>query len=494
MSNKKSRIFYLLAASAALVGLCNGCYRYTPPPAVFGNNVFSEHVKDKGERDNLLKGITILNLDMAQEIAVKNNPDYISAYHAVSAARMRYYQALNAYLPEFTAKFGINAGGDEYYNRDVGTSVRESRFNTSTSLNASWLIFDGLVRTMDVMRTKHSWQAENELEEDTRRLLMSSVAYAFNDILLARGRYKIAEADRDFQMKNLYQTQLKYEAGAVPLSDVLNFKIAVNTATGDQLSAEYSYNVAIYSLAVLMGYYEGTLPDSIEFPPIKADTDEHVSTVEVYLDIALNNRPDLQYYREMVKMSEYSLYSAYGAYSPVVRANASVGFNTNAAKTTRNPGGGNISNRSYNNNPGYNIGVTAEWLLPLEWRRAARVQEAQADIAKAKFHVASNWLQVVEEVRTSYDNYIQNVRLARLYETTLSLVTKQRDLVEEEYNAGNTELTRLNEAQLKYVQAENEMINSLVNVQKAIAQLRSATHTSPIGARVEQLPAQNLPR
>lgn len=492
MSNRKAPLLFCITATILLGGLSNGCYRYTPPSAVYDNNVFSEREKD--ERDELLKGIKVLNLDLAQEIAVKNNPNYISAYHAVNAARMRYYQALNAYLPEFTAKFGMNYNADEYYNRDPGSSVRESGFYTSTSLNASWLIFDGMVRTMNVMRNKHSWKAQNELEEDTRRLLMSSVAYAFNDILLARGRYKIAEADRDFQMKNLHQTQLKYDAGAVPLSDVLNFKIQVNTATGDQLSAEYAYNVAVYSLAVLMGYPEGKLPESIEFPPIKADTEEHVSTVEVYLDIALNNRPDLQYYREQVKMTEYSLYSAYGAYSPVIRANASVGIDTNATKATSNNGGSNITSRNYNNNPGFNAGLTAEWLLPLEWRRAARIQEAQADIAKARFDVANSWLNVVEEVRTAYDNYVQNVRLARLYETTLSLVTKQRDLVEEEYNAGNTELTRLNEAQLKYVQAENEMINSLVNVQKAIAQLRSATHTSPIGARIEDISTQNSVR
>ncbi len=477
----KSKLLTTSAVLFALVILCGGCYRYTPPPVAYDGNVFSSRDKDK--QDDLLKEIKILDLDTALEISVKNNPNYISAYHAVNAARMRYYQALNAYMPVFTLGFDIGVNGSENYNRHNVNQTRSRSFYTQTNFNASWLIFDGLIREMTVLGTRKSWEAQKSLEEDARRLLMQAVAYAFNDILLARGQRAIAKADMDFQLKNLEQTQLKLEYGTVPLSDVLNFKVLVNNAIGDQLTAEYSYNVAVYSLAVLMGYPDGKLPEHIDFPPINADTNEHVSTVEVYLDIALNNRPDLQYYRDQVKINEYNLYAAYGAYSPTVYANAGFGFGTNAGRSGSEGSG---AQNSYANTPSWSAGVTAQWVLPLEWARAARVKEVQADIAKAKFDVANTWLTVVEEVRTAYDNYIQNVRLARLYVATLELVTKQRELVEEEYNAGNTELTRLNEAQLKYVQAENTMINSLVSVQKAIAQLRAATHTSPVGARVEQ--------
>lgn len=487
--NMKNRIFSALPSVLALMVLCGGCYRYTPPATDFEADVFSSRAKDK--QDDLLKDVKILTLETAQEIAVKNNPNYISVYHAVNAARMRYYQALNAYLPEFTADFGMGFSGSENYNRHNVSMTRSRAFTTQTGLNATWLVFDGFVRTMDVLSARQSWEAQRQQEDDTRRILMRSVAYAFNDILLARGQRAIAKADMDFQLKNLEQTQLKLEFGAVPLSDVLNFKILVNNAIGDQLAAEYAYNVAVYSLAVLMGYPDGKLPGHIDFPPINADTNEHVSTVDIYLDIALNNRPDLKYYREQVKINEYSLYAAYGAYSPVVRATGSVGFDTNAGRSSMEGSG---ASNSYANSPNWSAGVTVEWLLPLEWRRAARVKEAQANIAQARFNVASTWLTVVEEVRAAYDNYVQNVRLARLYVTTLDLVTKQRELVEEEYNAGNTELTRLNEAQLKYVQAENTMINSLVSVQKAIAQLRAATHTSPVGTRVEQAVVPKEPK
>ena len=48
---------------------------------------------------------------------------------------------------------------------------------------------------------------------------------------------------------------------------------------------------------------------------------------------------------------------------------------------------------------------------------------------------------------------------------------KQRDLVDDEYRAGNAELTRLNEAQRDLVSAETNLASSYINVQNAKAQL-----------------------
>ena len=61
-------------------------------------------------------------------------------------------------------------------------------------------------------------------------------------------------------------TRHKFEAGAAPLSDVLNFEIYVNSAEVNLVEADYQYEVAVYALAQLMGYPEGVLPSHIKFP------------------------------------------------------------------------------------------------------------------------------------------------------------------------------------------------------------------------------------
>ncbi|MBO5764658.1 MAG: TolC family protein, partial [Lentisphaeria bacterium] len=61
--------------------------------------------------------------------------------------------------------------------------------------------------------------------------------------------------------------------------------------------------------------------------------------------------------------------------------------------------------------------------------------------------------------------------MTRLYEKTRDLSAKQRDLVDDEYRAGNAELTRLNEAQRDLVQAETNLAASYISIQNAKAQL-----------------------
>ncbi len=473
------KLIWKIFSLVAVITTAGGCYNYTPPPVATENDIYTARQKDASEE--LLAKVSVLSLPEAQRISVKNNPNYISVYHSVNAARMRYYQSLGAYFPVITAGFNGSKSFDQYSGQVNTNYPNSNNLSTSTSLNANWLLFDGFIREMDVAIARYLADNKKQLEENARRVLLNSVAIAYNDILLAIEQQRIARADMEFQLKNLKETQLKYQAGAVPLSEVLNFKILNNTATGNQIAAEYRYNIAVYSLSALMGVPTAKLPPYIKFPPINPDTDEHLTSVDVYLDTALNNRPDLKSYRDLVKIAQYGIYRSYGSYSPKVSAYGSLDYATSLTRYGGNGTGTNASH-TYNNNPNSEVGVQAEWLLFNGLRRENVVREMKAELAKAKFEAASAWISIIQEVRGAYDNYVQNIKQAKLYEKTLLLVNKQRDLVEEEYKAGNTELTRLNEAQRDLVQADTNLVQALVNVRKARAQLDASTNTNTTGS------------
>ncbi|MDD3118988.1 MAG: TolC family protein, partial [Victivallales bacterium] len=268
---------------------------------------------------------------------------------------------------------------------------------------------------------------------------------------------------------------------AVPLSDVLNFKIKVNQADSSQISAEYSFNAYRYILAGLMGITEATLPESLKYSPIDSVPGETLPDINIYLDMALNNRPDLRQYRETLQAARYQLYSSWGAYSPTVSLSGGLGYGTNLTRyEARN---GNVTPaHTYYNDRNYNWGVDAQWVIFNGFSRELQIRQAQSNVYVAEFNVASQWITVIQEVRTAYDTYLQNVKQAKLYKETLTLVTKQRDLVEEEYKAGNKELTRLNEAQNELTSAEANLVMALVNVMNAKAQLEAATNSNQLGA------------
>ena len=478
--NKKLSALTVGALAAALA--LTGCYNYTPVPASMSGNSFTE--RDLTESNTILAGVKVLDLSTAQRIAVMNNPSYISAYHAVNAARMNYYQALGQFSPTVSSSFSASENHYDYYNTHSPTSNVGGRgFNTSTGLQASWLLFDGFARYFNSMAAKHNYEYTADMEENSRRQLMQSVAYAYNDILLAKAQRAIAINNRDFQTVNLNASNDKYRVGAVAMSEVLNFQIKINEAISSQIQAEYNYDVAVFALASLMGYSEGVLPSNVEFEDVVVNLDEPLSSIDVYLDTALHNRPDLAAYREAVEISKYNLYGAYSSFSPTLSGSIAFGFNTNASKSYGYSTGtiSSKASRNYYNSPSFSYGVQADWVLFNGGQRYNAVREAQASMAGSQFDLAANWLNVVQEVRTAYSNYVQSVKQARTYAMTLSLVDQQRELVQIEYDNGTVALPRLNEAQTDYVTAEMNHATALVNIQNAKAQLIAAANIDSTG-------------
>ena len=105
------------------------------------------------ERDpdaRLLKEIRELTLRDSVRIALANNPGYREAHQAVISAKMRYYQALGAYSPVISASFAL---GDQLYDGSGGSTVpvRDQVFYTYTTVQANWILFDGLNREFNML-------------------------------------------------------------------------------------------------------------------------------------------------------------------------------------------------------------------------------------------------------------------------------------------------------------------------------------------------------
>ena len=93
---------------------------------------------------------------------------------------------------------------------------------------------------------------------------------------------------------------------------------------------------------------------------------------------------------------------------------------------------------------------------------------------QSDYTLANSWISIISEVRTAYDNYLTCMKQVKISQKSLELYRKIRDLVDEEYRAGNTELTRLNEAQRDFVSAETTLATYVINMHNAKAQLQAA--------------------
>ena len=469
-----------LIAFALLVCIA-GCYRYPAVPASVTGDSYTRRAgasEENGASAALrkhLEQLDLLSLAEAQRIALEHNPGYIASYHAVDAARMVLYQRRGEYFPVLSAAFGL-ANRHSWTGQVLrGTERSDSRtdtFTTTTSVRADWLLFDGFGRLNRMRAASADLERQGELYGNSRRSLLLQVSKAYNAVLLAIENCRIADEDRKFQEESLRDARHKFDAGKVARSNVLNFEILRNSAEVRGIAAEYSREVALYALAVLMGVEEGMLPPSLKFESSYGETFPELPADEVYLDAALAARPDLKAARAEVRRACFLVRLAYADYFPVVRAFADLSYNTSRndhyAYSERRP-------RSESNNLSFSYGLTADLLIFNGLQRYNAVRERKAQLAAAELGLAGEWFAVVGEVRAACANYRKALKCAELYRRTRDLSLQQRDLVQNQYRTGYCEITRLNEAQRDLVSAEVNLATSRINILNAIAQLEYAT-------------------
>ncbi len=458
-----------ILSGASLLALAGGCL---PAPVSTLVDERSFTLLPREERGDPLRGVAVLTRLRAQELALAGNPDYRRAEEAILQARMVYYQALGAYSP--TIEAGTVVGDSVYHN--TGSEFLAGSggsFYSLTSVQANLLIFDGLAREFKAFAAEHGVRRAEALRADAKRLLVLAAANAFDGILLADAQRAIAEADYTFQNKMYLDARRREQAGVIPRSDVLNFKSKLNQAEYDRVQAEYRYRLGIYALAALMGIPEGTLPEELKFEPV-GELPSDPPPVEFCLDRALSSRPDLEGYRELLRIAEYRLYSSYSSFSPTVNAYAGYGF-ASLNSHDRGRRGALPSIDSFRlDSSSFNYGAVANWTVFNGAIRYNKLRETQAQLASVQYQGAQAWLEVVQQVRSAHVNILHQKKLTAIMDDDRKILREQRDMVERGYLAGEVELTRLNEAQYNLIRSEKDYISARIDLAKAESRLTAA--------------------
>ena len=94
-----------LLLCGALLTLTNGCLNYQRPPLAVESSSYTALQQD--EKNLLPENLTSLTLAEAQELALKNNPDFNSIKFSIDSARARYYQQFSSYAPTLNAGMSI---------------------------------------------------------------------------------------------------------------------------------------------------------------------------------------------------------------------------------------------------------------------------------------------------------------------------------------------------------------------------------------------------
>lgn len=189
-----------------------------------------------------------LTLMEAWKTALRESPTEQAANARMEQARARYRQARAAYQPQL----GLRASGARVEYSDLTRSripgAPDSVEQYEAGLEAGWLLWNNGARKHGVEAARYAAEAAVSARGDTREQLLAEVGRAFTSAQLARANLRIAEADQEFQERQLENSVRKEEAGLSSRADRLNFEIRKLAAENTAVLQAAEYEASMLSL------------------------------------------------------------------------------------------------------------------------------------------------------------------------------------------------------------------------------------------------------
>ncbi len=427
-----------------------------------------------------LSDITILDLQTAQKIALRDNPDMAAAMSRVDQARSRIDQAGAAWWPSLDLSMSGSrtrisdsnhaAARNLAMAQGYGQLPEQTRDDLGSSLQATWIMFDGFYRKFREQQAEINEQTIEADHQNSRRLIVAAVAESFLNAQLAEANFDIARANEEFYQRQLSDARNRYEAGVGSWGDVINIRVQLNSAKTNLIFFERSIEASEYELAALMGIRDSLFPKGMklaildEKEKISVEVEENRS--DELIRKALSTRADiasLEFLLQEVKAGQGMIKSRF---YPTVRLVGAV----DGTRQDNMPSIGDDFSGT--------IRINASWNLFAGGIDKARVFESRQKEREVGYGMTSLRNSIVSEVRQNLALLAAAREQVRLQRESVELVKENREMARSEYEAGEAPLIRLNEAQRDLNRTLSQLAVALVSYHKARHRLLAATGTN----------------
>lgn len=230
-------------------------------------------------------------------------------------------------LPNFNmnANYGANWGRSI----DPTTNSFITQQNNSSNINgqSNLTIFNGMQITNSIKQANINYEASQADLEKARNDVGLNVAtlylnVIFNKELLSNAQYQLSSTDQQ-----LDRTKKLVDAGALPVTNLLDLQAQSASNEVSVVNAENNYNLAVLNLKQAL-LIPASDPFEVEIPDLDPKLDETVllSSEEIY-QTAETIMPEIKSARLRIEEADLNYKISKGAYLPTLTLSA--GFNTN---------------------------------------------------------------------------------------------------------------------------------------------------------------------
>lgn len=415
-----------------------------------------------------------ISVNQAIEIAVRESPEIRAALHQLARSRAGVAEARANFNPRFNAQVVHTRQGPQVKisipNLGTAELVREQSTAASGSLYLPLDVNKKLSFVSDISRL----QFEIDYLSLTRTVqkVIYDVKAAYYNLLRAEGLEEVAQASVEAASVRLKDARALVASGAAPKFDATRAEVDLANLNQRLIAARNAVSIARSALNRTMGV-DVNLPTQVEKTQVPFDKDLKPD-IPAYVEQAYANRPEIAQARTALELSKRSVRLQRADLYPGLDISGSYNhqFEASGFSQEKDSWAALLTLRI----PVWNGGVTR-----------ARVEQAQADVAKAADGLDQVKLGVAFEVRAAALNLQEATERVSTTAENVALAEEALRLARVRYNSEISTLVEISDAESALTQARFNNVQAMYDTAIARAELERATGSQPEVKQVELL-------
>ena len=347
---------------------------------------------------------------------------------------------------------------------------RQTTQDFQVALDLNYIVFDFGARAGRINAARAKVLAANFAFNDTHRNVIYQVEQAYYQLLSAMGQEDAAQASLSNAQAVQQAAEERLNNGLATLPDVLEARSATAQAEYELQAVLGAEEITRGNLATALG----TSPTiAIHVQPLKelALPDAISDTVELAIDRAFTQRPDLTRQLAEIRSANARVKEARAAFYPSLNLDAV-------------PIAQSIYGLQQNLPSGHTAGLVGGLQLSLNWTvfdggaRRNNLAKAQASVRAAEAQASVARDQIADQVWTAYSNLNTAFRQRQAAVALLAAASQSYDAALESYNYGLRNLLDVTAAQRTLALARTADVLARTRVLSSLAELAFRTADS----------------
>ncbi|SFV32456.1 TolC family protein [Thermoflavifilum thermophilum] len=407
-----------------------------------------------------------LSLQQAIELGLQNSKQLKISRARVQQALLQYQQAKDAMLPSAKISYGASEAfiptKQLVFGRDTLHLPGTSRLYLGT-LSIQEPIFAG-------NQLRYARQSAEILEKiaslDTsnyRNQITNAIIQTYGSLLKIIGNQKVVAQNIEDVQQRLIETRHFEEQGLATQNDVLRFQLQLSDVQLTALDLENNRKIVNYNLNILLG-----LPDTTEIMPDSLPEAFSLQPMETYLQMALQNRKDLQAFQYRLQLNDLQIRKEKDSRLPTLGVGVS-GYYINPNNDFFPPKNTYLAPVT--------VGLTLGWSISSLYTAPHRIAEAQVQKTETQLQQSLLTDQIKEEIHQQYRNYQLAMQRIKVLQVALAQAEENDRMMESKYRNQLASTTDRIDAETLLFKARVDLQLAQVDAVLAYYQLLASTGT-----------------